>query len=58
MSTKTYNPRLADKYKKEVVPALVKKLADVLISPDSFRDANAVSSKCFDIIKSCFNLNN
>src|SRR4029453_9638311 len=25
MSTKTYNPRLADKYKKEVVPALVKK---------------------------------
>ncbi len=25
MSTKTYTPRLADKYKKEVVPALVKK---------------------------------
>jgi len=25
MSTKTYNPRLADKYKKDVVPALVKK---------------------------------
>src|SRR6186713_2154710 len=25
MSTKTYKPRLADKYKKEVVPALVKK---------------------------------
>ena len=25
MSTKTYAPRLADKYKKEVVPALVKK---------------------------------
>jgi len=25
MSTKTYNPRLAEKYKKEVVPALVKK---------------------------------
>lgn len=25
MSTKTYSPRLADKYKKEVVPALVKK---------------------------------
>jgi len=27
MSTATYNPRLADKYKKEVVPALVKKFA-------------------------------
>jgi len=27
MSTKTYSPRLADKYKKEVVPALVKKFA-------------------------------
>jgi len=27
MSTKTYAPRLADKYKKEVVPALVKKFA-------------------------------
>ncbi len=25
MATKTYNPRLADKYRKEVVPALVKK---------------------------------
>jgi large subunit ribosomal protein L5 len=25
MSTKTYSPRLADKYKKDVVPALVKK---------------------------------
>jgi large subunit ribosomal protein L5 len=25
MSTKTYSPRLADKYKKEVIPALVKK---------------------------------
>src|SRR6476660_6983269 len=25
MATKTYTPRLADKYKKEVVPALVKK---------------------------------
>src|SRR5450432_4584947 len=25
MSTKTYTPRLADKYKKDVVPALVKK---------------------------------
>ena len=25
MSTKTYTPRLADKYKKEVIPALVKK---------------------------------
>ncbi len=25
MATKTYSPRLADKYKKEVVPALVKK---------------------------------
>ncbi len=25
MSTKTYSPRLADRYKKEVVPALVKK---------------------------------
>jgi hypothetical protein len=25
MSTRTYYPRLADKYKKEVVPALVKK---------------------------------
>src|SRR5215203_523162 len=27
MSTKTYNARLADKYKKEVVPALVKKFS-------------------------------
>ena len=27
MSTKTYSPRLADRYKKEVVPALVKKFA-------------------------------
>src|ERR1044072_6027215 len=27
MSTKTYMPRLADKYKKEVVPALVKKFS-------------------------------
>ena len=27
MSTKTYTPRLADKYKKEVVPALVKKFS-------------------------------
>lgn len=27
MSTKTYSPRLSDKYKKEVVPALVKKFA-------------------------------
>ena len=27
MATKTYTPRLADKYKKEVVPALVKKFA-------------------------------
>jgi large subunit ribosomal protein L5 len=27
MSTKTYSPRLADKYKKEVVPALVKKFS-------------------------------
>src|SRR6218665_2441344 len=27
MSTKVYTPRLADKYKKEVVPALVKKFA-------------------------------
>ncbi|MFT4094864.1 MAG: 50S ribosomal protein L5 [Niabella sp.] len=27
MSTKTYSPRLADKYKKEVAPALVKKFA-------------------------------
>ena len=27
MSTKTYTPRLADKYKKDVVPALVKNLA-------------------------------
>ena len=27
MSTKTYNPRLADKYTKEVVPALVKKFS-------------------------------
>jgi large subunit ribosomal protein L5 len=27
MSTKTYTPRLSDKYKKEVVPALVKKFA-------------------------------
>ena len=25
MSTKTYMPRLADRYKKDVVPALVKK---------------------------------
>ena len=25
MSTKTYSPRLADRYKKEIVPALVKK---------------------------------
>src|SRR5689334_18443522 len=25
MSTKTYSPRLSDRYKKEVVPALVKK---------------------------------
>src|ERR1044071_2297199 len=25
MSTKTYSPRLADKYKKDVIPALVKK---------------------------------
>ena len=27
MSTKTYSPRLSDRYKKEVVPALVKKFA-------------------------------
>ena len=27
MSTKTYSPRLADKYKKDVVPALVKKFS-------------------------------
>lgn len=27
MSTKTYKPRLADKYKKEVIPALVKKFS-------------------------------
>src|ERR1043165_5173257 len=27
MATKTYSPRLADKYKKEVVPALVKKFS-------------------------------
>ncbi len=27
MSTKSYSPRLADKYTKEVVPALVKKFS-------------------------------
>ena len=27
MSTQTYTPRLADKYKKEVVPALMKKFS-------------------------------
>ena len=27
MSTKSYSPRLADKYKKDVVPALVKKFS-------------------------------
>lgn len=35
MSTKNYNPRLADKYKKDVVPALVKKFgyATVMQAP-------------------------
>lgn len=35
MSTKTYSPRLADKYKKDVVPALVKKFgyATVMQAP-------------------------
>ena len=43
MSTKTYTPRLADKYKKEVVPALVKKF-----SYDSVMQAPKLEKICLN----------
>ena len=43
MSTKTYSPRLADKYKKEVVPALVKKF-----SYDSVMQAPKLEKICIN----------
>ena len=43
MSTKTYTPRLADKYKKEVIPALVKKF-----SYDSVMQAPKLEKICLN----------
>ena len=39
MSTQTYTPRLAEKYKKEVVPALVKKFgySTVMQAPQAWK---------------------